>query len=214
MKRTKKSSQQIYEMVLLAILVAITLVIAIIQQLFPKIGLSLTLLPIPVGIAGVMLGPTAGAVIGLVFGITAFCQCFPVIPIFGMDPVGVELVQLNWFYTVIICIFTRILVGWLVGVIGRGFRSRSNPRKNFSVRDVCGVISAPLLNSVLFLSSLALLFRGTALTINDGSFDVIQNIVIPAISINFVIEIIVCSVVGIAVCAALKRYTSAAKMAR
>ena len=93
MNHVKTNSQKTRERVLLAILIAITIVIAVVQQFFPRIGLSITLLPIPMGIAAVMLGPLAGAVIGFIFGLTALCQCIPVIPFFGIDLVGVELFQ-------------------------------------------------------------------------------------------------------------------------
>ena len=211
MNHVKTNSQKTRERVLLAILIAITIVIAVVQQFFPRIGLSITLLPIPMGIAAVMLGPLAGAVIGFIFGLTALCQCIPVIPFFGIDLGGVELFQLNWFYTIIICIIARIAAGWLTGVIANGMKRHAPTGRKLKIREIVGMICAPLLNTVLFLSLLALLFSGVTLTIGGSSYDIIRNIVLPAISINFVIEIITCSVVGIAICAALKQYTASAK---
>lgn len=204
------SIQKVQKMVLLAILIALTLVIAVVEQFFPRIGLSITFLSIPMGIAAVMLGPAAGAAIGFVFGFTMLCRSIPIL-FFGVDLVGVELFQLNWLYTVLICIGTRMIAGWLVGVIANGFRAHLKSGRKLTVREVIGVIAAPLLNTILFLSFLVLFFAGTKVQIGDTSLDIVKNIAVPAISVNAVIEIIVCSVIGIAVCAALKMYTSSSK---
>ena len=39
-------------------------------------GLSVSLLMIPVAIGAVVVGPAAGAILGCLFGLTSFAQCF------------------------------------------------------------------------------------------------------------------------------------------
>ena len=114
----------------------------------------------------------------------------------------------------------RVLLAILIAItiviavvqqFANGMKRHAPTGRKLKIREIVGMICAPLLNTVLFLSLLALLFSGVTLTIGGSSYDIIRNIVLPAISINFVIEIITCSVVGIAICAALKQYTASAK---
>ena len=74
-------------------------------------GLEITLIVVPVAVGAVTLGPTAGAILGGVFGITSFIQCF------GMSQFGALLLGINPFLTFLVCVPTRILMGWLTGLI-------------------------------------------------------------------------------------------------
>lgn len=99
-------------MVQLAVLIAIMLILAFTPLGYLRIGpLAISLMTIPVVIGAMLLGPTGGAVLGLVFGLTSFYQCF------AGDPFGAALVAMNPFFTFLVCIPTRTLMGWLSGVI-------------------------------------------------------------------------------------------------
>ena len=56
-------------------------------------GLEITFILIPVVVGAVVLGPSGGAILGLVFGITSFAQCF------GFSSFGVALMAINPLYT-------------------------------------------------------------------------------------------------------------------
>ena len=100
------------EMVQLAVLIAIMLILAFTPLGYLRIGpLAISLMTIPVVIGAMILGPAGGAVLGLVFGLTSFYQCF------AGDPFGAALVAMNPFFTFLVCIPTRTLMGWLSGVI-------------------------------------------------------------------------------------------------
>ena len=65
------------EMVQLAVLIAIMLILAFTPLGYLRIGpLAISLMTIPVVIGAMILGPAGGAVLGLVFGLTSFYQCF------------------------------------------------------------------------------------------------------------------------------------------
>ena len=64
-------------MVQLAVLIAIMLILAFTPLGYLRIGpLAISLMTIPVVIGAMILGPAGGAVLGLVFGLTSFYQCF------------------------------------------------------------------------------------------------------------------------------------------
>ena len=93
------------EMVQLAVLIAIMLILAFTPLGYLRIGpLAISLMTIPVVIGAMILGPAGGAVLGLVFGLTSFYQCF------AGDPFGAALVAMNPFFTFLVCIPTRMAV--------------------------------------------------------------------------------------------------------
>ena len=101
----------------LALLVAIILIMAFTPIGYIKTaGLEIALLVVPVAVGAVVLGPKGGAILCAVFGITSFIQCF------GMSAFGTILLGINPVCTFIVCVPTRILEGWLTGVIYQGLR--------------------------------------------------------------------------------------------
>lgn len=108
MNKNKFSTKYLVEM---ALLVAIILLMAFTPIGYIKTaGLEITLIVVPVAVGAVTLGPTAGAILGGVFGITSFIQCF------GMSQFGALLLGINPFLTFLVCVPTRILMGWLTGL--------------------------------------------------------------------------------------------------
>lgn len=87
MTKSKFSTKYLVEM---ALLVAIILLMAFTPIGYIKTaGLEITLIVIPVAVGAVTLGPAAGAILGGVFGITSFIQCF------GMSAFGTLLLGVN-----------------------------------------------------------------------------------------------------------------------
>ena len=124
MNKNKFSTKYLVEM---ALLVAIILLMAFTPIGYIKTaGLEITLIVVPVAVGAVTLGPTAGAILGGVFGITSFIQCF------GMSQFGALLLGINPFLTFLVCVPTRILMGWLTGLIFAALYK--SPAKKFSLR--------------------------------------------------------------------------------
>lgn len=72
------SSQKTGKIVRLGLLVAILIVMEVtnIGYIKTPTGLELTLMQIPVLIGAIIMGPAEGAILGGVFGLTSFFQCF------------------------------------------------------------------------------------------------------------------------------------------
>ena len=85
-------------MVQLAVLIAIMLILAFTPLGYLRIGpLAISLMTVPVVIGAMILGPAGGAVLGLVFGLTSFYQCF------AGDPFGAFMNTLFFMSTLMIC---------------------------------------------------------------------------------------------------------------
>lgn len=195
----KKNS--VYKMVLMAMLISLMFVLVLVQQLLgllPLSGFTITLLSIPVGIAASVLGPVEGMAMGGLFGLISLLQC-GIVPLFGLDPMGVTLLEEKTFLTIMLCFVPRILMGAISGLISRGFKKFGT--QDNKVREIIGAASCPLLNTVLFLSFFQLFFGN-----NSSAFSSIGQIIKLAITVNGTIEFLVCSTLIVFISLAIRRF--------
>lgn len=116
--------------------------------------LSITLNIIPIAIAAIALGPVGGLVIGSVFGILSFLQCFGIGIPSGM---GATLVSINPFLAFVQRFVPRALDGLLIGLIHKGLSKKIGGGKASFVTGFCSAF----FNTAFFMSALVLLFGKT-----------------------------------------------------
>lgn len=106
-------STSLARLTLLAILIAVEILMAFTPLGYLRLptGAEITLLPIPVAVGAIVLGPLAGGILGTVFGLTSFAMCF------GASAGGVILLQISPVKTVLLTVVTRLLMGVCVGWI-------------------------------------------------------------------------------------------------
>lgn len=157
-----KQHKHILTLVQMAVLIAIMLVLELTGLGMLRIGiLEMTILQFPVIVGAITMGPAAGAGLGLVFGLISFWECF------GKSAFGVALMGINPFFTFLVCVPTRTLMGYLCGLIYKVLHNVlvSNREKISQTRKmavyVAASLSGALLNTLLFMSTLLLLFGST-----------------------------------------------------
>ena len=129
--------------------VAIFTALVIILQLlgsFIKFGpfsISLTLIPIVVGAA--LYGPSAGAWLGLVFGITVL-----------LSGDAAPFLVVSAFGTVLTVLLKGALAGLLAGIVYKALRNT-----NIWVASVCAALICPVVNTGVFLLGCKLFFMET-----------------------------------------------------
>ena len=163
--------------------------------------LKLTLLALPVAIGGAVLGPTAGLLLGTIFGLSSFFTCF------GMDAFGSVLLGINPVATAVMCILPRMLAGFLPALLAAGIRHRKKPVLSAAVS--CGLTAG--LNTLLFLGALWLLFgqqlasdpRVTELL--GGAVTTFTAVLVGFAGVNALVEIALNLTVGTAVSTALSK---------
>ena len=198
MKKNQKADT-VY-MVEMALLIAVILIMAFTPIGYIRtLGLEITLIVVPVAVGAVTLGPAAGAALGAVFGITSFIQCF------GMSPFGAALLGINPIYTLIVCVLPRTLMGWLTGLVYKGFIKCGPLKKGaLALANLC----CPLLNTFFFMGTLVLFFYQTdyiqGIAAGLGAGNVLMFIVL-FVGLNGLVEAAACFVAGSAVSQALKR---------
>ena len=195
MSQKTNMSAKTLKMIQLALLTAIIVLMAFTPVGFIRTpGLEITLIGIPVVVGAVLLGPSGGAILGAVFGLCSFLQCF------GMSPFGAVLLGINPFWTFVVCFVPRTLMGWLSALIFKGLRKVDTTRF-FSFLAAC--LGGALLNTILFMSALMLFFGQSEYILSmQGSMNVFA-FVLAFVGVNGLIEAIVCAVVGTAISKAL-----------
>lgn len=179
-----------------AVMTALIVVMAFTPIGYLRIGpVAITFISIPVVIGAILNGPASGAFLGFVFGMTSFLQCF------GLDAFGTTLFSINPFYTAIMCLVPRILMGLLCGLIYKALAEKSKYSVlNFSVT----ALSGGILNTVFFVGTLVLLFGNSDYLHQFG--ENIPAIIGALVTFNAVIEWVACIVIGTAVSKALTSF--------
>lgn len=195
----KSGNSKLRSMTLIAVLAALLIVMSLTPIGYLRVGpLSITFNMIPVAIGGISLGPVAGLILGIVFGITSFAQCF------GADAFGAFLLELNPLFTLVTCIVPRALAGFLAGFVNKGFMALTKkPAVSYCAAGLC----ASLFNTILFVGTMMLLFgRDNISNAAGGAIDPSLGIIAffsAFVTVNAVWEAVAAFVITGAVCTAL-----------
>lgn len=156
---SKKEKQiPLRSVISLAVFAPIIVVMAFTPAGFLKTGnLEASFLVVPVAIGAILLGPTNGAVLGLVMGGVSFAQCF------GASDMGSALFGVSAINTFMLCVIPRVICGWMAGVF---YDLLSKIDKTGFVPQIAAAVVCPLFNFILFMLGLSLLFGQTPYLLN------------------------------------------------
>lgn len=176
-----KKRKLIYEMSLLAILIALLWLLDLTGiGYIPTGALSITILVFPVAVAAICLGIKGGLILGLMFGLTSFMLC-----VNGKDPVGAVLFAETPFLLAFVCIAPRMMMGLCVALVYKGLNKLL--KGNIFATIIAGV-SGTIFNTLFFLTFFWAFFNNS-----KNFFDVLMA----ALAYNFIIEIIVNTVISV-----------------
>ena len=197
----KKSDTK--RLVLLAVLMGILLVMSYTPLGYLNIGpLAISLNMIQVAIGAVALGPSGGAILGAVFGITSCLQC---VGVGGTSAMGVLLFEISPALALIQRFVPRLLAGWLAGWVYILAKKWSKSRTALTVSGFITGFAAALLNTVLFMTALVLLFGKTDYLQDLINGRNILHFICAFVGINAVVEMLASTLVVGAVVSALKK---------
>ncbi|MEG1182047.1 MAG: ECF transporter S component, partial [Oscillospiraceae bacterium] len=111
MQKSRNESVKVRKIVKLSLLSALIVIMTFTFLGYLRVGLiEISFLAIPVAIGAILMGPGAGLILGTVFGLTSFLQCF------GFSALGVALLAINPLFTLLVCLVPRMLMGYLTGL--------------------------------------------------------------------------------------------------
>ncbi len=190
----KKQNQHLAYMTRMALLIAIILLLEVSGLgMFKTFGLELTILQVPVIIGAIVLGPLGGTVLGTTFGLVSFWECL------GKSAFGTELFSINPWFTFIVCVPTRMMMGFLCGVTFKYLdRWLKNTKANI-VSYIAASLGGALLNTVFFMTALCICFYQTDYI--QGFTQVLGTTNVFAFIVSFVglqglVEALLCATLG------------------
>ncbi len=202
-----KNNANTKNMALIGVLIAIELILEYTPiGLIPVGALKLTTLHIPVIIAGVFLGYSGGAVLGVVFGLLSLIDnsfLKPGITSFVFSPFitapGFE--NGNWA-SLIICFVPRILIGVVSCAVFRGLKKMHLSRQiGYAVAGLAGALT----NTLLVMGGIVMFFGERYAAAKNIPMSGLLAAIGAIISVNGVAEAILAMVVVTAVCMALDK---------
>lgn len=192
----KRNSGRIAFLVQIAMLSAIIIVMGFTPLGFLKLGVvEITFLAIPVAIGAVTMGWKGGLILGSVFGIVSFIQCF------GMSQLGVFLLSLDPVRTFILCVVPRALCGFLPGLIC-DLIAKKGSRGGIGSCITASVL-CPVFNTIFFVLFFVLFFGNDGQVLDVFGASSLMGIITSLITFNALIEAAVCTAVGAALSKAL-----------
>lgn len=183
------SHAKILKLVQMALLCALIIVLQQIVIPLPG-GLTLSLVLIPIVVGAALLGPSAGAILGGVFGL--------VVTFLVITGRAGELSTMMWIanpvMTVVICLLKGVAAGLVAGLIAKAL----SQKKYLGI--VLAAAAAPIVNTGIFLLGLFTCFYGVMQEFADkigmAGTSMIYFAVVVLVGINFLVEFavnLVCS---------------------
>ena len=148
---------------------------------FGPFAISLVLVPIIIGAS--MYGPTAGAVLGLIFGVVVL-----------VSGDAAAFLAINVPAAIGVCTVKGTLCGWCAGLVYSFFRERKNRSELFST--AAAAVVCPVVNTGVFLIFCKLFFMETITGWGQaaGFRSAGAYLIFGMVGINFVIELVVNSI--------------------
>ena len=173
----------------LALLTAITLVLAYTPLGYLRVGpINASFLSVPVCIGAIVMGPAAGAFLGMVFGLTSFGNA-----VSGGSVLGMTLLSISPVGYFVQAVIGRMLMGLCCGLV---FRAARKLTRGGVAGYVVGAVSAPVLNTTFYMGLMCLLFFGTEYIQKQANGASPIMFILTAVGVQGVIEILVCGVLG------------------
>lgn len=187
-----QKKMNVRSMTQLALLVAVEITMKAIGLGSVPVGpLYMSFLTVPIAVGAIILGPISGAVLGGVFGIVSFKDALT-----GASAMTSALLTVSPVHTFILCIGTRILMGYCTGLVYLMIKKFLKENK---IRYMLGALAAPLLNTLFFMGYIILVFYNSDYIQNLVSLNKASNpfmFVILLVGVQGLIEAVVCAAVG------------------
>lgn len=187
-KSKQTQIQKIRQMVLLAVLTAMVMVLQLAGNYvrLPIMGTTVSLVLIPIALGAMLLGPAAGAWLGLVFGAVVYIQC----GVMGMDAFTAFLFNAHPIVTLLICVVKSTLAGFLAGLVYRLLKNKNEILAVFLAAAVTPIVNT----GVFILGCFAILSTiESFIAVNQEFFGDVSGVYflfIVCAGINFIFEFI------------------------
>lgn len=201
-KQLENSSAKTLKLTQLSVLIAIEAILAFVPMLgsIPLGPMAATTAHLPVIVAGILMGPASGALMGFVFGLFSFIVnsfVTPTITSFVFTPVVSLGDTPGNFWSIVICFVPRILVGVIAPLIF-SLLKKLDERGTWSYL-VAGM-GASIMHTILVMGGIYIFFKEPYAAAYGMSGNMLLGAIGTVILTNGIPEGILAAVVAIAVC--------------
>lgn len=173
-----KTKEKTIRLVSLGILSAIIIVLQVVTTYFPTKPFPITLALIPIIIGSALFDEKAGAFLGGVFSVVVIAMC-----VIGADVGGAMVWNANPLLCALVCMTKGICAGYVSGLMYRLIA-----KKNSVIATVVAGLSAPIVNTGIFIIGLVLFFKPILAQWSGGS-DVLYYVLFGLLGVNFLVEL-------------------------
>jgi uncharacterized membrane protein len=178
--RRRNQKQQLLYLVQLALLTAVIMVLHFSGVAIPAFGTKISLVLIPIALGAMLLGPTAGAVLGFIYGLTVYVS----LGVMHMDPFTGFLFDNNPIMTFLICTVKTTAAGLLAGLVYRALS-----KKNILLAVFITAALVPTVNTGVFVLGCFLIYNTISQIAASSGYSGVYFILIVCAGVNYLLEL-------------------------
>lgn len=200
--KTTNTSPKIAKMARMSLLTAIIILLTFTPLGYITIGpIAATTIQMPVIIGAILMGPSAGFMLGAIFGISAVLKIL-LMP--GADIFATTILNYNFFLYCVIAIIPRLMMGGLAGLLFVGLKKAFSAQRGSRITSyaITGFVGS-MINTVAYLGFLWLFASGIVANFYDMDISGVGAMVMGVATTAGIPEAIVSAFVVGAVCRAL-----------
>ena len=178
--RRRTQRQRVLYLVQMALLTAVIMALHFSGTAIPAFGTKISLVLIPIALGAMLLGPTAGAVLGFIYGMTVFVS----LGVLHMDPFTAFLFDHNPVATFLICTVESTAAGLVAGLVYRALSRKSSLLAVF-------VASAlvPTINTGVFVIGCFTIYNTISQVAAGSGYSAVYFILIICAGANYALEL-------------------------
>lgn len=177
-RRTQK--QRVLYLVQMALLTAIIMALHFSGTAIPAFGTKISLVLIPIAMGAMLLGPTAGAILGFIYGATVFIT----LGVMHMDPFTGFLFDSNPVMTFLICTVKTTAAGLVGGIVYRALC-----KKNALLAVFVAAALVPTVNTGVFVLGCFLIYNTISQVAASNGYSAVYFVLIVCAGVNYALEL-------------------------
>lgn len=180
--RRRSQKQSILYLVQMALLLAVIMALHFSGVAIPAFGTKISLVLIPIALGAMLLGPTAGAILGFVYGVTVFVS----LGVLHMDPFTAFLFDHNPVATFLICTVKSTAAGLVAGLVYRALS-----KKNSLLAVFIASALVPTINTGVFVIGCFTIYNTISQVAAGSGYSAVYFILIICAGANYALELAV-----------------------
>ena len=177
-RRTQK--QRVLYLVQMALLTAVIMALHFSGVAIPAFGTKISLVLIPIALGAMLLGPTAGAILGFVYGATVFVS----LGVLHMDLFTGFLFDNNPVMTFLICTVKTTAAGLVAGFVYRALFKKSTLLAVFVAAAL-----VPTINTGVFVLGCFTIYNTISQVAASNGYSAVYFVLIVCAGVNYALEL-------------------------